>query len=102
MKACTRCGAVKPLEEFHRDASRPDGRMSRCAACCREEANTRYRAAHPARAAAAPGHKRCRRCGLERPLEEFGPRPDARDGRKSWCRPCEAERRRDVREEGTT
>lgn len=95
-KACTKCREVKRLEDFHRDRSRPDGHMSRCAACCRGEARDRYRNAHP-KAAPSPGHKTCTRCQHERPLADFGKRTDSRDGHKSWCRPCAAERRRELR-----
>lgn len=36
MKTCTGCVIEKPLEEFHRDRSKPDGRRPRCKACIRE------------------------------------------------------------------
>jgi len=32
-KRCTTCGEVKPLTEFHRDRTKPDGRRSRCKLC---------------------------------------------------------------------
>lgn len=32
--------------------------------------------------------KSCRKCGLVKPLGEFGVRRDAADGRQSYCRPC--------------
>ncbi len=32
-KRCRLCKIVKPLTEFHADASRPDGHEYRCAAC---------------------------------------------------------------------
>lgn len=33
MKPCTRCGEVRPLDEYHRDRRRADGRVSRCKSC---------------------------------------------------------------------
>lgn len=33
VKACSTCGIVKPLSEFWRERSKPDGRKARCAAC---------------------------------------------------------------------
>ena len=33
MKACTRCGEVKPLNQFHRDKNMRDGRCSGCKPC---------------------------------------------------------------------
>ena len=35
-KACTKCGVVKPLDDFHRDKRSPDGRRSDCKECVRE------------------------------------------------------------------
>lgn len=32
-KACSKCGEVKPLEEFYRDSRKRDGRQSACRAC---------------------------------------------------------------------
>lgn len=32
-KVCSRCGDEKPLEAFHCDATKPDGRAPRCAPC---------------------------------------------------------------------
>lgn len=36
MKRCTRCGEVKPLEEFPRDRASQDGRFVHCLACRRD------------------------------------------------------------------
>ncbi len=48
LKACTRCGQVKPMDGFHYDRSRPGGRRSSCKECdvisCRD-----YRANNPDR-----------------------------------------------------
>ena len=50
MKVCKKCGAEKPLEEFHRDGGSPDGCRPRCKVCVkayddtlREERNRRAR-----------------------------------------------------------
>lgn len=37
MKPCSKCGAEKPLSEFHRDASKPDGVRSTCKVCSRNK-----------------------------------------------------------------
>jgi hypothetical protein len=36
MKLCSVCKTTKPLEEFHRDKSKRDGRMSHCRKCSRD------------------------------------------------------------------
>jgi len=41
-KKCTKCGDVKPLEEFHRKQSRKDGRTSICKACQRDVTQAYY------------------------------------------------------------
>jgi hypothetical protein len=33
MKACTKCGIVKPLTEFHRNRTSADGHVTRCKSC---------------------------------------------------------------------
>jgi hypothetical protein len=35
-KQCCKCGVVKPLDEFHRNVNRRDGRVNTCKACSRE------------------------------------------------------------------
>lgn len=35
MKTCAECEATKPLDEFHRDRHRPDGRVRTCKECRR-------------------------------------------------------------------
>lgn len=41
-KTCTRCGVEKPLDGFHRDKSKKDGRQTYCKAC-----NAAWRQANP-------------------------------------------------------
>ena len=40
MKVCTKCGSEKPFEEFHKQASRPDGLQPACKACMNIAYNT--------------------------------------------------------------
>ena len=42
VKCCSGCGVVKPLDDYYRDRSRPDGRTPRCKECAKE-ATRRYR-----------------------------------------------------------
>ena len=42
MKTCTKCGESKPLDEFHRDKARRDGREPRCKTCRRAQASEYY------------------------------------------------------------
>lgn len=45
-KACVRCGAIRPLDEFHRRSISTDGRSSMCKPCALAERRA-YRAANP-------------------------------------------------------
>lgn len=41
MKTCRKCGIQKPLDEFHKSSSSPDGRQYRCKACAISAARQR-------------------------------------------------------------
>lgn len=114
-KRCTKCGEVKPLEEFSPRKDRRNGRQSRCRVCKARHDRERYwekqgvppeewpRLHQEAEARAArrnsipAGFKACSRCGEAKPLEEFPPHPDARDGRQSYCHACDAKCAREAR-----
>lgn len=42
MKTCQRCACLKPVAEFHRDASQGDGAARRCKACAKAQAAEWY------------------------------------------------------------
>lgn len=44
MKVCTQCGCRKPPSEFHRDASKADGRRPDCKPCARARVRRYYKA----------------------------------------------------------
>lgn len=114
-KRCTKCREVKPLEEFSPDKRARDGRQSRCRVCRAKRAREAAWAkrgipasdwsllhqeaeARAARRNSAPdGFKACTRCHEAKPLEEFSPDKDSRDGRKSRCRVCDAKHKREAR-----
>lgn len=39
-KACSKCGEVKDMSEFHRSPTSTDGRTSRCRTCRSEDSRT--------------------------------------------------------------
>lgn len=64
-KTCSKCRVEKPLDDFHRNASKPDGRKSACKACLRDrnrEYAHRWHAEHPEKA-----REKSRRWRVENP-----------------------------------
>ena len=60
-KRCSTCGMVKPLDEYHRNRTKPDGRQSVCKPC-NIERNKRWYREHPeVRAARMDAYARARR-----------------------------------------
>ena len=37
MKTCTKCGEIKPLNEYHKDKRRKDGKVPQCKVCVRSQ-----------------------------------------------------------------
>jgi hypothetical protein len=66
-KKCPVCGKNKIIQKFDNDRN-----------MCRDCYGTR---------------KICPKCGKPRFLDEFGKHPNTKDGRQSWCRFCDSERK---------
>ena len=75
-KACTKCGRIMPLSDFHRDKSKADGRSTVCISC----KNT-YRSL-------VAGTKTCAKCGQTLPMLSFSASSKAADGRQAYCKAC--------------
>ena len=94
-KSCRDCQMVKPLSDFPRNRSRPDGHGLYCKICF----SIRYRE-HRERKAAREGRqirelhrtqlgfKYCPRCEQTLPITAFGRNRASADGATSYCRPC--------------
>jgi len=94
-KICPDCREVKPLADFPRNASRPDGHGLYCKICY----SLRYRRHREQKAASQgrkirekrvvkAGYKFCPRCRCELPLDAFGRNRSTGDGRTTYCRVC--------------
>lgn len=97
-KRCTRCGEVRPLEEFPRKRSRRDGRDSHCRPCHRAADRDRRRSYAAQTVKAVPAEKHCPTCERTLPAAAFYRNRGRADGLQSTCRDCERERLRDWRE----
>lgn len=114
-KRCTKCGEVRPLEEFPPRKDKRGGRHSWCHVChakSKREARWAKKGipesewprlhreveARAARRNSVPdGFRACASCGEVKPLEEFTSDKSRRDGRKSRCRVCQTRSDRERR-----
>jgi len=96
-KICRVCKATKPLGEFLAVQRNRDGHGSECRSCCTKRTTARDRAKRKARAAEreaarladlVPGQKRCTRCHIRKPLQDFGNDSRRKDGKMGHCKDC--------------
>lgn len=97
MKTCTTCGVTKQIEDFPRDATRLDGRMTRCRDCDNARSRRYYEANRDA-LLARMAEQRLAKAGEPRVCVVCGELPPtARHSYCDRCRPAAAryrERRR--------
>ncbi|HJC29572.1 MAG TPA: HNH endonuclease [Candidatus Dietzia intestinigallinarum] len=90
-KACTKCGEVKPLAEYYRNAKSTDGRSSQCKACRSAQRKTHVRRLEAERVEPAPTDtKPCTKCGEVKPLTEYHRNTGTRDGHQTQCKVCKS------------
>lgn len=90
-KRCARCKEQKPLDDFHRNQHRVDGRAHTCRVC-RSAATQRLEARKRAeRPAPAPETKTCSVCGETKPLNRFMRGPRYQLGVSRQCKACRCE-----------
>jgi hypothetical protein len=94
-KYCRDCGEARPVGEFTRDRSRPDGLSFYCKVHARrrllrsKDARQGPPKSRHKRAVEVPdGHKWCPDCGLVKPLQDFVRNTSQPSGRAPYCKPC--------------
>jgi hypothetical protein len=91
-KRCPQCGIEKPLNEYYKRCSRPDGRERVCIACYRERRarnrGLRTSTREEQDALFASGRKRCARCGAIEPLSDYTVDRARLGGRDKYCKVC--------------
>jgi hypothetical protein len=94
-KTCKDCGEQKRLDDFPRNARRPDGRGMYCHKCIavRQRASREKKAAAEGRTLRVrrevpEGHRYCPDCAMVKPLEDFPRNKSGRQGRGGYCKPC--------------
>lgn len=93
MKECGRCHEVKSLDSFTPNTRYAMGVTAWCKVCASEH-NRAYRHRLKDVERAAPPEKMCARCGITRGSSLFALDRSARDGLRSWCKPCNREYQR--------
>lgn len=98
MKTCSRCKIEKEESSFGKSKQQKDGLFPYCYQCCREK-STEYRRNRGIKPIGRrgieelPKSKRCTRCKIEKPTDEFRIRQE--DGKyyyiNSTCKKCDAE-----------
>src|SRR2546423_1391476 len=102
-KTCKKCGVTKPRDQFWKSSDTRDGLQRWGCACGSENNKKKWRAQGGGvrvRAYTQDGRaKICFKCGVEKPLEEFGEyrRSDGKTGERRGCKEC---RRAYIRERG--
>jgi hypothetical protein len=84
-KPCTKCGIVKPYSEFSIERRKKDGHSARCRACTKA---LRPEECSPPESYVLPLEKKCTKCDVSKPLDEFSPYRLSWDKRQSQCRAC--------------
>ncbi|MEU3565127.1 HNH endonuclease signature motif containing protein [Kitasatospora sp. NPDC006786] len=97
-KYCSGCRSAKPLDEFHRSASHPDGHLSQCKVCRVAKETDRYHASDKAAATRArmerireldaASMRACTSCLEVKSHTEFCRNPRQREGISTICTPC--------------
>jgi 5-methylcytosine-specific restriction endonuclease McrA len=89
-KACTKCGEVKSLDEFHYSRDNRDGRRGACKVCsvAAATANARKRRESLPLPTVFPELKHCKRCDTTKAAAEFYVNRISVDGLTIYCKAC--------------
>jgi hypothetical protein len=87
-KSCTKCGLVKELRDFARDATCKDEISNRCRSC-----DSRSNGARPARMP-VDRPQQCIKCNEVKPATEYHINKKSPTGLQNTCKPCFLENRR--------
>jgi HNH endonuclease len=99
-KTCSKCGQYKSYEQFGKLASQKDGYHYWCKDCKRTYESMGFalegRSIRPTREEVLNRkEKKCFKCNVVKPVEDFGKSSDRYDGLKGMCRECERKYMRD-------
>jgi len=91
-KKCCRCKNPKPLSEFHKDRSKPDGHSLTCKECIKKcHRIISLKEKFP------PGELACVTCGELKPSSEFHQNLKTKTGLNKSCKTCKSISNREYR-----
>ena len=104
-KTCSKCGDVKPLNEFSPRKNSVGKRRAQCRACVNASRTPNIKRKHHHHLSGATSSakfmkdvdydgsaKRCKGCGGKKPLTEFYRQKIGIGGRNAWCKQCSVAR----------
>jgi 5-methylcytosine-specific restriction endonuclease McrA len=89
MKRCYICKEIKELQDFYKDATRPDGKGTKCKSCA--SSYSKQLETIP-----VPETKFCNSCELIKSSSQFHKKKNSSDGLQGSCKACRNELRRAV------
>ena len=89
-KKCGKCGEVKSLDEFYKDASAKDGRCTKCKSC-EKEYKAQRKAMFQREGYKVITEKNCSACGEVKSIDEFHDHASRKDGKHNQCKSCAKE-----------
>ena len=89
-KICKKCGIIKPINEFRKDKLKKDGHQSHCK-ICEFKIQKKYREENkdkPRKKIIKIEYKVCKKCGIEKPVNDFYGASNTNDGYRTRCKEC--------------
>jgi hypothetical protein len=87
-KTCIKCNQIKPIAEFHKDRTRPDGHRPYCRACRNKKLKTNIKSVN--KQLFGKNKRQCIRCDQIKPIKEFNLNSGAKDGISNICKSCQS------------
>jgi len=87
-KKCTKCGEVKPKEEYFKAKDNKDGLMGGCKECDLKRAKKRQEKVNRE----CVVEKQCSSCGVKKPRNEYHRSSLNKDGLKGECKSCRSKK----------
>lgn len=98
-KRCTKCNELKSVEQYVKDRNRKDGLSVWCKMCVSEyQRGNRQKLARSSDNIPTRTTKRCPKCRLVKPCEEFCRNRSNKGGSSSQCKPCLYAKQHSVRQ----